>query len=64
MMKKIFVTVSTWLRSIVATMMREEGRGKSEEVKDTRSMYDNGDVNINVIVIVGSASALPKPTDL
>lgn len=44
-MKKIFVKVGTWLRSIVTTMMGEEGRVKREEVKDTQSVYV--DVNVN-----------------
>ena len=45
MMKKFFVKVGTWLRSIVTTMMGEEGRVKREEVKDTQSVYV--DVNVN-----------------
>ena len=47
-MKKLFVKVSTWLRSIVtAMMMSEELKVKSEEVKVEKHGVETGDKTLN-----------------
>ena len=63
-MKKIFVKVSTWLRSIVTTMMGEEGRVKREEVKDTQSVYVDVNVNDDVDLPVKEARISLKRSSL
>ena len=63
-MKKIFVKVGTWLRSIVTTMMGEEGRVKREEVKDTQSVYVDVNVNDDVDLPVKEARISLKRSSL
>ena len=38
-MKKLFETVRAWLRSRVTALRSEEGKVKSEELKDTQNVY-------------------------
>ena len=38
-MKKLFETVKAWLRSRVTALRSEEGKVKSEELKDTQNVY-------------------------
>ena len=38
-MKKLFETIKAWLRSRVTALRSEEGKVKSEELKDTQNLY-------------------------
>ena len=52
-MKKLFETVKAWLRSRVTAMKREKGRGKSEKAKYMLRVYENENVNENLLKVKG-----------